>query len=158
MLKNKKNTKPLKIKNLNLINNFFLINSYHEKKIQNFINEIINFNKHTNLVGKSTLIDLIPKIKRPNFGTIYLDGRNYLDYNSASLRKIISFVPQNPQILSGSVSDHICYGLDNISNEKIVEFEIPTGNPLLIRFEDNLKIKDYKYLDKKREKKILFNV
>ena len=46
----------------------------------------------------------------------------------------------------------------NISKEKIVEFEIPTGNPLLIRFEDNLKVKDYKYLDSKRAKKILFNV
>ena len=45
----------------------------------------------------------------------------------------------------------------NISNEKIVEFEIPTGNPLLIRFEDNLKVKDYKYLDPNRAKKILFN-
>ena len=46
----------------------------------------------------------------------------------------------------------------NISKEKIVEFEIPTGNPLLIRFENDSKVKDYKYLDKKRAKKILFNV
>jgi len=36
--------------------------------------------------------------------------------------------------------------------------EIPTGNPLLISFEDNLKMKEYKYLDNKRAKKILFNV
>ena len=46
----------------------------------------------------------------------------------------------------------------NISDEKITEFEIPTGNPLLIRFDENVNIKDYKYLDKKRAKKILFNV
>ena len=46
----------------------------------------------------------------------------------------------------------------NISNKKIVELEIPTGNPLLIKFGDNLKISDYKYLDPKRAKKILFNV
>ncbi len=46
----------------------------------------------------------------------------------------------------------------NISNEKIVEFEIPTGNPLLIRFGKNLEVKEYKYLDDKRAKKILFNV
>tara|TARA_B100000029_G_scaffold178420_1_gene175788 strand:+ start:1320 stop:2015 length:696 start_codon:yes stop_codon:yes gene_type:complete len=45
-----------------------------------------------------------------------------------------------------------------ISKNKIIEFEIPTGNPLLIRFEKNLEVKDYKYLDKKRAKKILFNV
>ena len=46
----------------------------------------------------------------------------------------------------------------NISKEKIIEFEIPTGNPLLIRFNDNLKVQNYKYLDAKRAKKILFNV
>ena len=46
----------------------------------------------------------------------------------------------------------------NISKEKIVELEIPTGNPLLIRFSDNLKVQNYKYLDAARAKKILFNV
>ncbi len=46
----------------------------------------------------------------------------------------------------------------NISKEKIVEFEIPTGNPLLIKFEKNLQVIDCKYLDDKRSKKILFNV
>ena len=42
--------------------------------------------------------------------------------------------------------------------KKIVDFEIPTGNPLLIKFENNFEVKDYKYLDQKREKKILFNI
>ena len=46
----------------------------------------------------------------------------------------------------------------NISNKKIVEFEVPTGNPLLIGFEENLKVKKYKYLDNSRAKKILLNV
>jgi len=45
-----------------------------------------------------------------------------------------------------------------ISEKKIIEFEIPTGNPLLIRFEKDFKVKDYKYLDEKRARKILFNV
>jgi len=46
----------------------------------------------------------------------------------------------------------------NISKEKVAEFEIPTGNPLLIEFDDSSKVKKYKYLDEKRAKKILFNV
>ena len=46
----------------------------------------------------------------------------------------------------------------NISIKKIVDFEIPTGNPLLIKFENNFKVKNFKYLDQKREKKILFNI
>ncbi len=44
-----------------------------------------------------------------------------------------------------------------ISRENIINFEIPTGNPLLIKFENDLKIKEYKYLDSKRAKKIIFN-
>ncbi len=46
----------------------------------------------------------------------------------------------------------------NISNKKIVNLEIPTGNPLLIQFDENLKIKVCKYLDKKRSKKLLFKI
>ncbi len=46
----------------------------------------------------------------------------------------------------------------NISKERISEFEIPTGNPMLIRFLDNSKVQDFKYLDQERAKKILFNV
>jgi len=45
----------------------------------------------------------------------------------------------------------------NISIKKIVELEIPTGNPLLLKFKDNLKLKSYEYLDNKRSKKILSN-
>ena len=46
----------------------------------------------------------------------------------------------------------------NISKKKIIDFEVPTGNPLLIRFDENSYVKNYKYLDKKRAKKILYNV
>ena len=52
----------------------------------------------------------------------------------------------------------LCKKIFNISNKKIIDLEIPTGNPLLISFENNLKMKEYKYLDNKRAKKILFNV
>tara|TARA_B100000686_G_scaffold330384_1_gene392585 strand:+ start:2116 stop:2811 length:696 start_codon:yes stop_codon:yes gene_type:complete len=46
----------------------------------------------------------------------------------------------------------------NISKKKIVNFEIPTGNPLLIKFKDNLKVENYKYLNVERSKKIPFNI
>ncbi len=46
----------------------------------------------------------------------------------------------------------------NISKKKIIDFEIPTGNPLLIKFEKNFQVKECKYLDQKRSKKILFNI
>ena len=52
----------------------------------------------------------------------------------------------------------LCKKLLNISNNKIVDFEIPTGNPLLINFDENFKIAKYEYLDVKRAKNIFFNV
>ena len=45
----------------------------------------------------------------------------------------------------------------NISNKKIIELEIPNGNPLSIKFGNDAKIEEYKYLDSERSKKILFN-
>ena len=51
----------------------------------------------------------------------------------------------------------LCKYLFNISDTKINELEIPTGNPLLIEFVDNLKIEKYYYLDKSRARDIIFN-
>ena len=51
----------------------------------------------------------------------------------------------------------LCKFLFNISDEKINELEIPTGNPLVIEFENNLEIKKFFYLDKTRKKNIIFN-
>ena len=71
----------------------------------------------------------------------------------------------NSNILSESLKDtlervipYYDKKIFNISNEKIIDFEIPTGNPLLIRFGESLEIAESKYLDKKRTKKIFFNV
>ena len=47
--------------------------------------------------------------------------------------------------------------LSNISDQKINELEIPTGNPLIIEFDNNLKIQKYYYLDETRAKTIIFN-
>jgi len=41
-----------------------------------------------------------------------------------------------------------------ISKEKITEFEVPTANPLLIKFKNNLEVENCRYLDNKRSKKI----
>ena len=51
----------------------------------------------------------------------------------------------------------LCKYLFNISNKKINELEIPTGNPLIVEFGDNLKIEKYYYLDKSRARDLIFN-
>ena len=51
----------------------------------------------------------------------------------------------------------LCKYLLNISDLKINELEIPTGNPLIIDFDDQMKINKYYYLDETRAKNIIFN-
>ena len=51
----------------------------------------------------------------------------------------------------------LCKYLLNISDLKINELEIPTGNPLIIDFDDKMEINKYYYLDKARDKNIIFN-
>ena len=49
----------------------------------------------------------------------------------------------------------LCKYLLNLDNNQITSLEIPTGNPLIIKFGENLKINECKYLDKERSKNLL---
>jgi len=49
----------------------------------------------------------------------------------------------------------LCKYLFNLSDNKISKLEIPTGNPLIINFDKNLKMNECKYLDQKRKKDLL---
>ncbi len=69
--------------------------------------------------GKSTFIDLIPRLRVATEGSIYIDNKNINDINLNSLRSKISFVPQSPQIFSGTIKEHIRYGNIDISNDDI---------------------------------------
>jgi len=76
-------------------------------------------------------------------------------------KKIKPLILSNKNILivfHGNSCRALLMKILNVSQKKIIDFEIPTGNPLLIKFKNNFEVNDYKYLDKKREKKILFNI
>ena len=45
----------------------------------------------------------------------------------------------------------------NISDKKITSLEIPTGNPLIIDFDNSGKVLSAKYLDSTRKKEIISN-
>jgi len=99
----------------------------------------------------------IPTNKIPNCESLKNTFERVMPYYEKNIKPLLS---SNKNILitaHGNSLRALCKKLFNISNKKIVDFEIPTGNPLLIRFEENLKIKDYKYLDKKRAREIIFN-
>ena len=49
----------------------------------------------------------------------------------------------------------LCKFLFELDNKQISSLEIPTGNPLIIEFEQDMKIKNCEYLDKERAKDLL---
>ncbi len=69
--------------------------------------------------GKSTLIDLLPRLRKPSAGTIYFDGQDLADIRLDSLRRNISYVPQEPQIFDASIADHIRLGKANAAMDEI---------------------------------------
>jgi len=81
-----------------------------------------------------------------------------IPYYEKSIKPLISSKKNIIIVFHGNSIRALLMKIFNISKKKIVEFEIPTGNPLLIQFDDNIKVKNYRYLDKERTKKILFNV
>ena len=100
----------------------------------------------------------IPKNKIPVAESLKNTYERVIPYYEKNISPLI-FKKKNILISAhGNSLRAICKKIFNISNNKISGFEIPTGNPLLITFNNNRKIQDYKYLDSNRAKKILFKV
>lgn len=60
--------------------------------------------------GKSTLVSLIPRLLDVTDGRITYDGVDVRDYDLQALRSTIGFVPQSPQLFSGTVRDNVELG------------------------------------------------
>ena len=75
-------------------------------------------------------------------------------------KEIQKHIKENKNVLisaHGNSLRTLCKYLFKISDQKINELEIPTGNPLIIEFDNNLEVKKYYYLDEARAKTIIFN-
>ena len=53
--------------------------------------------------GKSTLVNLLPRLHNPPRGTVFIDGRDVRDIPLAELRGAIGFVPQEPFLFSDTL-------------------------------------------------------
>ena len=69
--------------------------------------------------GKSTILDLLLRLRKPKKGKIFLDKVNCNKFLLKSYRDHIAYVPQSPQIFEGSIIDHICYGINNCNDNDI---------------------------------------
>jgi ATP-binding cassette subfamily B protein len=69
--------------------------------------------------GKTTLVDLIPRIYDAEPGMVLIDGRPIRDYTLASLRRNIGFVPQETFLFSDRIRENIALGVDSASDSEV---------------------------------------
>ncbi len=88
--------------------------------------------------GKSTLVQLIPRLYDVKRGDILINGKNIKEYSSKSLRNNISMVLQKAVLFSGTIKDVISQG-----NDKATELDIEMASK---------RAQAYEFIEKKENK------
>lgn len=69
--------------------------------------------------GKSTLVNLIPRLYDAPPGSVLIDGRPVRDYSLDTLRAAIGFVPQETFLFSTTIRGNIAFGVEQASADAI---------------------------------------
>lgn len=69
--------------------------------------------------GKSTLVNLIPRLYDVSEGSITLDGQDICKIRMSDLREEIGFVPQKGVLFSGTIASNLRFGRDDATDEEI---------------------------------------
>jgi len=69
--------------------------------------------------GKTTLVNLIPRVYDAAPGTILIDGHPIRDFPIDFLRRSIGFVPQETFLFSDSVRENIAFGVETATDEAV---------------------------------------
>lgn len=72
-------------------------------------------------MGKSTIVNLIPRLYDVTEGQVLVDGIDVRDYDTEVLRSKIGFVPQKAVLFSGTIDSNIAFGDKNAGEERIEE-------------------------------------
>ena len=59
--------------------------------------------------GKSTMLELIPRLADPTAGALRIDGDDVRTLTLASLRAACAFVPQEPYFFAGTIRDNLAF-------------------------------------------------
>lgn len=100
--------------------------AYQDKKVLKDINFSLGRGKTIALVGpsgggKSTLADLVPRFYDPTEGEVLLDGNDLRFFEVGSLRKLMGIVTQESILFNDTVFNNIAFGLENITEEQVIE-------------------------------------
>lgn len=69
--------------------------------------------------GKSTLIQLIPRLFEASKGEILVDGVNVKDINQDHLRDKVGYIPQQGILFKGTIKSNLQYGKQNATDEEM---------------------------------------
>ena len=71
--------------------------------------------------GKTSLVNLIPRLYDATGGEVRLFGNNISEYTKEFLNKTVSIVPQKAVLFSGSIRDNLKWRKNNATDEEILE-------------------------------------
>ncbi|WFB60027.1 ABC transporter ATP-binding protein [Paenibacillus sp. BR1-192] len=71
--------------------------------------------------GKSSLVQLIPRLYEEEKGTVLVDGVDAASIDEVNLRSSIGYVPQEVLLFSGTVRENIAWGREDATMEEIQE-------------------------------------
>ena len=69
--------------------------------------------------GKTTLVNLIPRLYDVSEGAVLLDGKNVQDYDMVSLRQKIGVVPQKSVLFKGTIRQNLKWGNENATEDDL---------------------------------------
>ncbi|EMK8975914.1 ABC transporter ATP-binding protein [Enterococcus faecium] len=89
--------------------------------------------------GKTTLVNLIPRLYDIESGSIQINGTDISDMTQYNLRELIGFVPQKAVLFSGTIRDNMQYGKPDATDEMIWKaLEIAQAKDFVSEMEDGL--------------------
>lgn len=91
--------------------------------------------------GKSTLINLIPRLYDVTEGRILVDGADVREVNQKNLRDKVGFVPQKGVLFTGTIDSNIRYGKQEAKEEDIKRAA------RIAQAEEFIEAKDEKYME-----------
>ena len=69
--------------------------------------------------GKTTLVNLIPRLYDVSEGAVLLDGKKVQDYDMISLRQRIGVVPQKAVLFKGTIRQNLLWGNENATEDEL---------------------------------------
>ena len=87
--------------------------------------------------GKSSLVQLIPRLYDCDEGEVLVDGVNVKDYSLENLRNGVAMVLQKNTLFSGSIKDNLRWGDENATEEEVIAAaEAAQAHTFIQGFED----------------------